>query len=844
MKYIILLVLSLAMFYGCSGMKEPLTPHDQNFQDDSIPIIAFNQSDNQFNAVGLLGAYEMVLSGDLSSADLIPIRTSSIGESYIVNGISYFTITPCSDCLKIKSIALSADNLIEVTFSIRHPFLPGDTLKPPSAINRLDLDIFDVALLVRPLDITPDPYPLTGTPAYTGILAGNAGYTSELANVIDDDAALPYVLVVDDNDAGTDSYNEFPMGAESEFKALFAITENTDFGLYLTFGYGASAKKPQRLSPTYYNPEFNRKSAWKVAVTPPNGSNPPAMGNTWNDSDTSTLFDVTVAVYDWQIGANVDPLLTNPTDISAASGVSSVSLEIPGMHGSLIQTSTADSGSGTPSDPLIYTLSVANENDLDAGTYWGLVKVTDERSPGTVNLGGETDTLVDCPNGVTLNWVNMPEFATYQVFPATVVIGCGPITGQIDSPSQCPSDLSNGVTVDFTVSASSSNGGEPIVLYEVDFDYNGTSFSADASNLDGIFNDVGPFTVPPPCDDNVPYSFTVAFRATDSCTPPNLTIFTTCEVTVLQCCGPVQDVWVNAINRGESGADAELITSVDLDWDDNACAVQYAIERGRGYEGDQWTVVGTSTSSSYKYILSGTDWDEDYRYRVIARQEMGGNPLTDFAPSEEVFILFMSDGGYTSGNRWKYGYWEDWDFQCADWQGGCTVDSWPNNPSYGNYAVGICALLTALPDVWSVERNPYPIPDLDGQSEAFWDGYWWSANYGWTATSAFTIGTLSNPEPPLTTTNCDFEPATEIYNSLPGFNILDVEGLNNEFCETGVDGWTGSDGTFQNWKHIGAYMNELLDADRDYIALGFANGSIVNTYYIVGWCDAMAFVVQ
>jgi len=98
------------------------------------------------------------------------------------------------------------------------------------------------------------------------------------------------------------------MGSQKSFQVQFPVTppENLTFNLYLTCGYGSSAVLVDRLNPTYYNPEFNRKSAWKVEVIPPNGTNPPSQGNTWASNDSSTPFNVTVKAYDWQIGANVD----------------------------------------------------------------------------------------------------------------------------------------------------------------------------------------------------------------------------------------------------------------------------------------------------------------------------------------------------------------------------------------------------------------------------------------------------------------------------------------------------------------------------------------------------------
>ena len=408
----------LSIFIGCSG-NTPTAPGKPFGHMENAPVITTGTS-GFFTASGLAGSYQLVIDPKNMKSELTS-RASSIGESYIVNGLSFFTMATCSNCLKVKSIALTADNLVQLTFTIRHPFKAGDPLKPPTGRNRLDLDIFDTALLVHPVNTTPTQFSLTNASAYTGILVDNAGYTTEIANLIDDPAALPYVLVIDDNKAGTNTYNEFPMGAEGKFDAIFNVSDSMNFELYLTMGYGASAAKADRLNPTYFNPEFNRKSAWKVVVTPPNGNDPPSFLNTWNSSDNSTSFNVKVNIFDWQTGAHVNPDLTEPTDVYASSEVKSVTLEIPGMHNSLPEMTIPDSGSGTPGDPLVYSFSLKNENLLPMGNYTCLVKVTDERVPGDVNTGYETDTMVTSPDGIQLNWFEIPEFATYQTFIASVV---------------------------------------------------------------------------------------------------------------------------------------------------------------------------------------------------------------------------------------------------------------------------------------------------------------------------------------------------------------------------------------------------------------------------------------
>ena len=96
------------------------------------------------------------------------------------------------------------------------------------------------------------------------------------------------------------------MGSSWRYFNVIISETGLSFDLYLTMGYGASATNLTRLTPKYYNPEFNRKAAWKVEVIPPEGDDPPEMGNTWANGDTTTPYTVTVKVYDWQHDATVD----------------------------------------------------------------------------------------------------------------------------------------------------------------------------------------------------------------------------------------------------------------------------------------------------------------------------------------------------------------------------------------------------------------------------------------------------------------------------------------------------------------------------------------------------------
>jgi hypothetical protein len=428
-RYLYILMIFAIFAVGCSSSSNPINSDSttRNYSDTSIlspGVIGLSGSDGFTSAIGLIGAYELTVNSDDLSANLVPRRSSAIGESYIVSGIAFFTISPCQDCLKIKGLSLDPDYHAIVTFDIRHPFKKGDTMKPPSAMNRLDLDVFDVALVVQPVDIDPVNYPLTGDSIYTGICTGADGYTSELVNLLDDDSAMPYFLVVDDKAEGTNTWNKFEMGAFKSFDTGFCLSDSTlTFNLYLTMGYGASAKKPTRLNPVYFNPEFNRKSAWKVDVIPPG---PPESGFTWQQDDNTTTFDVEIHVYDWQqdatVYSNPDDFANAPADnIYAASNVSMVSVEIPGMTNDLKSSTTADSGTGKPDDPLVYKIPIANENLLGVGEYMGLVKVSDERNPSLNWMSDLRDYMIDTDDGIILENYLIPEYSTYQVFIATVV---------------------------------------------------------------------------------------------------------------------------------------------------------------------------------------------------------------------------------------------------------------------------------------------------------------------------------------------------------------------------------------------------------------------------------------
>jgi hypothetical protein len=417
------LLLLLATVLGCSTVYNPV-----NLNPDNMPGIS--ESDNMTSNTGIFGSYELSFDPESLTADLISKRIVSIGESWSVNGKVLFDVEPCRNCLNIRTIDVDDDGNAILTFTISHPFPKGTSTDPITAVNRADLDVFDMAMVILPEgSFTSTTYDLGKI--YSGFCYKPDGYTRELANMLSDQAALPYFLVIDESNktSSTHDFNRFEMGTvEQEFDIVLASASKPwTVELFLTLGYGFSAKKFKRFEPKYFLPEFNRKSAWKVNVIPPEGNDPPSNTNTWVEGDTTTTYPVTVQVWDWQQGAAVSvetKFSDSPLDqVYAASNVAGVKLEIPGMYDLVVENTVPETGgTGLPGAPLVYIFNIANEENLVAGEYIGIVKVSDERSPSNdLPPTGARDYLITSETGTDAEFFKVPEYATYQTFTATVV---------------------------------------------------------------------------------------------------------------------------------------------------------------------------------------------------------------------------------------------------------------------------------------------------------------------------------------------------------------------------------------------------------------------------------------
>jgi hypothetical protein len=850
----------LAFIIGCSGGGgNPVTPDNDKTVGtlDSIPIIALTDTGDVFNAIGLMGVYELAINPEEMTADLVSKRISSIGEDYIVSGIAFFTIAPCPDCLKLTGISL-VGGVAVLSFNIAHPFDEGNTSLPPTASNRLDLDVFDLAAVIAPGGATATVYSLTGADVYDQFCDGQDGFTTELAQVIgSESAALPFFLVIDDNEAATDTFNRFGMGLSADFDIGFNLSTGIlNFDIYLTMGYGFGARRPDRLHPKYYNPEFNRKAAWKVAVTPPEGEDPPAIGNTWLDNEDTTTHNVTVEVYDWQIGAVVstdaDFADADTDEIYAASEPSNVSVEVLGMNITLPEVTVPDdpAATGAPDDPWVFTVPVANENLLAEGEYTGLVKVTDER-PVLAPADGR-DFVIDSPDGVELIHYSMPEYATYQTFTATVLVG--------NLPPNCDfgladTEISIGDTTLCTPGTMSDPDGS-IASYEWDMDYDGTTFNADVTQISTDPNFGDPFNLGPFCSAAFEDSLhDVALRVSDNGVPPMIAICTQ-EINVLTI--EPGDLIADTVNRGEGSADAELITSITLNWTEVPCVAEYVIEKANStLNPTSWSAVATCTLNTFNYQVGTAQMETTHRVRVYGRLVVGDDAVVT-PYSEHVAMVFASR--YIQGTRMLertrelVGASGDPSLASGGFYtstGLYNVDGWPTDHLYTYACFTNPVNENNFTNRWGMHYREFP--DLEGQSVAYVDCYVSStSDRTWVTDGGWCFGTIGTVVPEIDTgipTVDDFLPTNDARGSLYTYETPNIGGFLTEFGDAGQAGFN-TIGSGDAFEHTSYFLNDLLNEDRDFFVIAYAVGNTNPStivpqadYHCVALTDAIAIIV-
>ena len=563
-SYALLLFLLALMLTSCSsggGITTP-SPDTSGFQastysDFPVAVSDWSTDGSPSGGTGMLGIFQAHIDIANLSGELVPLRDGALADVIEAIDITGFlTVAPCYDCVKLESVALNLSGNLVLSIAIKHPFPMGNPSNPITAMNRADLIVYNVEGII--VTDGAGTYNALGKSFHEPLLANSDGYTGYLDTSLDvilntTTTIHPYILHFDDFTSGNYNVSSNPvtgfppaptepsgnlvMGQGADFDSQeyeFDIADDVSFDFIYAIGatYGiAAASKLERFTPASMVPQHNKKAASEVKIE--------IVSMNLMSGDLLSDAELNITVLDMNHGVATGSGLNQ---MLAVSDVAQISIMVPGVMSTAITDTNPSPVSGSPrdpSDPLAYSYTITNSGDADAGDYYGLVKVLDSYPPAqnTLSLleGMEGIKRVGPADSPLEGLFAITEFATYQVFQVSVGYGCGPITGQIDSPD-CPiTTFMNGETQDFEVSASSDNGGT-ILEYQMDYDYDGTTFDIDASNTDGIFDDTGPYVNPncgtPPED---PVTITVAFRATDDCTPPNITVFAECEITVDIC---------------------------------------------------------------------------------------------------------------------------------------------------------------------------------------------------------------------------------------------------------------------------------------------------------------------
>lgn len=541
---IVLFFLIMAFWVGCSATESnPVNSSGILSESGSGNLPVIGSVEDPYSVTGTAGMYEGFINIDTLEAGLNPVRKIAAGgtDSLDVDVTSFLLGTPCSDCVDLKGVSISPDGYPVLSIGIRHPFPPGDLTGQPTAANRLDLHVFNVRGF-----IVTDGY--EGLRTFSGmgktlggfILKNKDGLSGEFDVYWDEHHSTtanlhPYRLHFRDYSVGNfDKLNEngftdlkvpegnlvMRMGSDFDVQDYVIEIESTgsfEFLYVVTANYGISALgKLERLIATYRIPQFNAKSASEFRVT--------SVDDTLLfDGNTGSSCIISVEIMDINHGVAVGEDIDQMT---FDSSVGSFIVDIPGVTNPTWETTSPNlfytSGDGR-TDPLVYDIVVTNDAGGSEGAYSGLIGVVDSFAdagalPGNAIFGlppgGDPETA----------FFTVDSWVTYNTFDVNVNTSCGPISGSITLPTQSAITINNGDVVDFTGEGSSINGGDPITQYKWKWG-DSTPDSLGSSVSHQFFNDN--------CSGNMEsVNYNVNLELTDSCSPANVTVVDTIQVTV------------------------------------------------------------------------------------------------------------------------------------------------------------------------------------------------------------------------------------------------------------------------------------------------------------------------
>ena len=506
--FLILLIISIGFIFGCSNKGNPVTIQqgDQTHSSTDYPLVGVTDifpDGSPYAGMATIGLFQIHLDPNDLSADLIRFRESSLNDVLeVVDITNFLQLTPCTDCVKIKSVSLNTDGNLIVSIGIKHPFEAGNPLNPVSGKNRADLHVFNVeGIIVSNAPATS--FPLLGEAVADFSLLNADGYTdyldSSLDKIFPTGATIhPYILHFDDYSAGNFSPSNpmgfksvtYPppsgnlvmaMGCDYNYQDyIFALDGKMDFVYAVGCTYAVSAaSRNDRFHPEYRIPQHNKKAASEIDIA--------IISNDLKGKDASSTAQIQIRVVDINHGIPVGEALN---EMLADSSVNSIIVEVPKVMSSPLNVNiSSHTGSGhNPSDPLVYSATITNTAKADMGTYTGLVKVKDSYSPGQNSLpilgGMDGIKRVDPAINPLSGLFAISEFATYMVFKVDVAISNNPPVA-ILKPD--PASCQMGDRIDFDATDSYDPDGS-ITLYEFDFDWDGiqSHFHADTSNTTGL----------------------------------------------------------------------------------------------------------------------------------------------------------------------------------------------------------------------------------------------------------------------------------------------------------------------------------------------------------------------
>jgi hypothetical protein len=545
MKTTLLLIISLAIMVNlsCSGSKNPVTSpvtpdSGINSGQELAPEPLTGTTPSHNSTRGVWGAWKVHLDTTNLTAELTPAVNSidrsamKIGDFYDADLSQFLTVSPCADCLQISGLKIGKNGLIptlNIDVTMKHPF--GNPAKRP------DLHGFDVRLIFASdyprmsfpnMDVMkPDGTIEDADFPFYVLLLNYDGYTSHFDELMADERYFPggtdipgnlnpYLRFFDSfSEPAFDphapaGHNVMPVGSSNYTRtAKIGLSVVSVFDLYIIadVSYGQSAVLANRQSPQYYLPAFHRTEPWRVEYWIEN--------NTLAYNNPLSTAEVVVQVFDWQQGATVDSGYPNPSNLAGipeSSNVKQVELLIPWLQSVPVVETDPVSGSGSIDDPLVYRLTVKNDNLYNNTFAYGLLAVRDELYGKTAPSGRLP--IPQSPAGFPYETLDIRDYTLYTTLFINIPITSNPAiyNNELIVNEKTQYDSGSGTSIDAVHITDIS---QSKFQYQWDYDYDGITFDTDGEGMPSPV-----LTFP------APGAYDIGLKVITSSVPPHEYIYT------------------------------------------------------------------------------------------------------------------------------------------------------------------------------------------------------------------------------------------------------------------------------------------------------------------------------